>query len=69
MPPTHKTYNLFHKKVLNGENVSKNSKQNKEVSESAYQDILKLRQLHKQMDNTVLKAYGWQDINLAHDFL
>ena len=23
---------------------------------------------HKQMDETVLKVYGWADINLAHDF-
>ena len=34
----------------------------------AVQDIFKLRKLHKQMDETVLKAYGWEDINLAHDF-
>ena len=63
-----KTYNLVHTKDLTVENVLKNCKQNKEVCESAYQDILKRRQLHKQMDNTVLKAYGWGDINLAHDF-
>ena len=30
--------------------------------------ILELRRLHKEMDETVLKAYGWTDINLAHDF-
>lgn len=30
--------------------------------------ILKLRNLHHQMDNAVLKAYGWSDINLRHDF-
>ena len=34
----------------------------------AVQDITHLRELHKQIDETVLKAYGWQDINLAHDF-
>ena len=34
----------------------------------AVHDILHLRELHKQMDETVLKAYGWEDINLAHDF-
>ena len=27
-----------------------------------------LRTLHKQMDEAVLKAYGWTDINLAHNF-
>jgi len=30
--------------------------------------ILKLRNLHIQMDNAVLEAYGWQDLNLRHDF-
>ena len=63
-----KTYNLFHTRDLTVENILKNSKQNKEVCESAYLDILKLRQLHKEMDNAVLQAYDWEDINLAHDF-
>ncbi|NVK64980.1 MAG: GreA/GreB family elongation factor [Flavobacteriales bacterium] len=30
--------------------------------------ILKLRELHKEMDEAVLAAYGWQDIDLRHDF-
>ncbi|EJF10768.1 DNA methyltransferase [Pontibacter sp. BAB1700] len=30
--------------------------------------IEKLRQLHVQMDEAVLEAYGWQDIQLRHDF-
>jgi hypothetical protein len=34
----------------------------------AVRDILHLREFQKQMDETVLKAYGWQDIDLAHDF-
>lgn len=34
----------------------------------AVEGILELRRLHKEMDETVLKAYGWTDINLAHDF-
>ena len=34
----------------------------------AVRDILHLRELYKQMDETVLNAYGWQDINLVHDF-
>ena len=40
--------------------------------EEAIQRIEKLRELHKQMDETVLKAYGWarlsSAINLAHNF-
>ncbi len=34
----------------------------------AVSGILKLRDLHILMDNAVLKAYGWSDINLRHDF-
>jgi len=30
--------------------------------------IIKLRELHVEMDKAVLEAYGWQDINLRHDF-
>jgi hypothetical protein len=30
--------------------------------------ITKLRELHVQLDNRVLEAYGWQDIQLIHDF-
>lgn len=30
--------------------------------------ILKLRELHVQMDQAVLEAYGWTDIQLRHDF-
>jgi len=63
-----KTYNLFHSKDLNIEQIKKASKKDQESCENAFQDILKLRQLHKQMDETALKAYGWTDINLAHDF-
>jgi hypothetical protein len=34
----------------------------------AVQDIAHLHKLHKTMDETVLKAYDWEDIDLAHDF-
>lgn len=36
--------------------------------EEAVKDIYHLRELHKEMDNAVLKAYDWEDIDLAHDF-
>jgi methylase of polypeptide subunit release factors len=36
--------------------------------EQAVQGILKLRELHVQMDEAVLDAYGWNDIQLRHDF-
>ncbi len=78
-----KTYNLFHKKdltVADVEKVSKNRESNppsppfskggvaSPICEKGYHDIFKLRELHVQMDNTVLSAYGWTDITLAHDF-
>jgi len=34
----------------------------------AVEGILELRRLHKEMDEAVLSAYGWTDINLVHDF-
>ena len=36
--------------------------------EEAVAGIIKLRELHVQMDNAVLEAYGWQDIALRHDY-
>jgi hypothetical protein len=30
--------------------------------------IFELRKLHKEMDEAVLEAYGWSDVNLRHDF-
>lgn len=36
--------------------------------EEAIAGIVKLRELHVQMDNAVLEAYGWSDIALRHDF-
>jgi hypothetical protein len=31
-------------------------------------DILKLRELHVEMDNAVAAAYGWNNLDLGHDF-
>ncbi|RPA66882.1 restriction endonuclease [Cyclobacteriaceae bacterium YHN15] len=45
--------------------------QNTETSYSwkeAIFGILGLRELHKQIDEAVLEAYGWTDIQLRHDF-
>lgn len=61
-------YNFFHNSNLTSEIIEQESKQSKEVAEQAYQDILTLRQLHKEMDEAVLAAYGWQDLNLEHGF-
>jgi len=32
-------------------------------------EFVKLRSLHKEIDETVLQAYGWTDIKLSHDFI
>lgn len=34
----------------------------------AVEGVLKLREQHVEMDNAVLEAYGWRDIQLNHDF-
>jgi len=31
-------------------------------------DVVRLRELHAAMDRAVLACYGWEDINLQHDF-
>ena len=32
------------------------------------EDIVKLRELHKQLDNAILDCYGWSDLAPGHDF-
>jgi hypothetical protein len=63
-----KTYNLFHCQDLTVEQIKKQSKKDQNTCEIGFRDILKLRQLHQQMDEAVLRAYAWTDIELAHDF-
>lgn len=61
-----KTYNLFHNPEVRSQKSeeAKNIKEFKSANlqipiEEAIQRIEKLRALHKQMDEAVLKAYGW----------
>ncbi len=75
-----KTYNLFHSNAITAQAVNEKDKQvaalQKHLSNTpntisfneAIQGILKLRELHVQMDEAVLDAYGWRDIALCHDF-
>ena len=37
-------------------------------SEETAEDIMQLRALHKEMDEAVSRAYGWNDLELAHGF-
>lgn len=75
-----KTYNLFHSNAITAQAVNDKDKQvaalqkhfektpNTISFNEAIQDILKLRELHIQMDEAVLEAYGWNDITLHHNF-
>ncbi len=63
-----KTYNLFHTKQFTVANPHLTKARLQIPIEQAIKEIETLRQLQKQMDEGVLKAYGWTDINLAHDF-
>jgi len=75
-----KTYNLFHSNAITAQGVNEKDKQvaalQKHLAKTpntisfneANQGILKLRELHVQMDEAVLDAYGWNDIALRHDF-
>lgn len=77
---TTKTYNLLHSNGIQSNQLDLKDKQvvalqkhldktpNTISFEEAVQGIVKLRELHKQMDEAVLEAYGWQDIALRHDF-
>lgn len=60
-------YNLFHNRDLTPAIVAKVSGKPEEA-EAGYQGILELRKLHRELDEAVLAAYGWTDLNLGHDF-
>jgi hypothetical protein len=74
------TYNLFHSNAITAQSINDKDKQvvslqkhlektaNTISFDEAIQGILKLRELHVQMDEVVLNAYGWNDIELKHNF-
>ena len=61
-------YNLFHSRDLTPDKVAKVSKKPTEEAEAGYQGILELRRLHRQLDIAVRDAYGWNTLDLGHDF-
>jgi hypothetical protein len=75
-----KTYNLFHSNTITAQSINDKEKQVASLQkhlektadtisfEEAVQGIIKLRELHVQMDAAVLDAYSWNDIKLFHDF-
>lgn len=75
-----KTYNLFHSNAITDQSINDKDKQVASVQkylektantisfDEAIRGIIKLRELHVQMDDAVLDAYGWNDKGLKHDF-
>lgn len=61
-------YNLFHARDLTRVLVAKVSKKPTEEAEAGYQGILELRRLHRELDEAIRDAYGWQALDLGHDF-
>ncbi len=61
-------YNLFHSRDLSPEQVAKVCKKPAGVAQHGYQLILELRRLHRELDLAVRDAYGWEDLDLGHDF-
>ncbi len=63
-----KIYNLFHASDLSPEMVAKVSKKDDGTAASGFDGLLELRRLHVELDLAVRDAYGWQDLDLEHDF-
>ena len=61
-------YNLFHARDLSSEMVAKVLKKDADTAATGVAALLKLRQLHVALDLAVRDAYGWQDLDLEHDF-
>ena len=63
-----KIYNLFHARDLSPEMLVKVSKKDAETAAVGFEALLKLRRLHVALDIAIRDAYGWQDLDLEHDF-
>ena len=63
-----KTYNLFHTRDLSLEIIAGNSKKDRITAAKGYESLLELRRLHVKLDIAVCDAYGWNDLDLEHDF-
>ncbi|WP_347067480.1 type IIL restriction-modification enzyme MmeI [Flavobacterium sp. WV_118_3] len=72
-----KIYNLFHSEnISQNANISKLTFLQKHLEkancclkiEEIVSNIQNLRNLHIQLDQTIINSYGWKDIVLTHDF-
>jgi hypothetical protein len=69
-------YNLFHRGDLTAEIVAAKSGKDAAVAADGYARLLRLRELHCELDQTVLTAYGWDRpsdfgpaVGLRHGFV
>lgn len=63
-----KVGNLFHAPDLSIESVSRVSKKDTDTAAKGVDDLRDLRLLQIRLDIAVRDAYGWQDLDLEHDF-
>ena len=63
-----KLYNLFHSRELSPEMIVKVSNKDYETAANGFKAILEMRQLHCSLDLAVRDAYGWNNLDLQHDF-
>ena len=63
-----KIYNLFHDRELSHETVARVSKRETDAVALGFEALLELRGLQVALDLAVRDAYGWQDLELEHDF-
>jgi len=65
-----KTYYEFRAELMvcNNEGLTKTYNRFNDLNEDS-PEILRLRQLHAEMDRTILDAYGWQDIQPVCEFI
>ena len=63
-----KLYNLFHARELSPEMIAKESRKDGETVANGFKAVLEMRHLHCSLDLAVRDAYGWNDLDLQHDF-
>jgi len=63
-----KLYNLYHTKELSVQTIMSESDCDAPNANWALENITKLRDLQKEIDETVLTAYGWNELQLEHGF-
>jgi len=63
-----KVYNLFHNPDLSVEMVEMEAQKGMAVAVAGFEPLIELRSLHVELDTAVRDAYGWQDLDLDHDF-